>query len=189
MEAQAEGTDGIEGQQPQGGSFEAILEHKSGHFHLPLNILRPSSDQRDIQLKKERLKDQLNNPDEVECTKLALLNLLSMFQYALRQTDEARNTIHDILHTDPHNLNALQNLAHINRELGLESKAQTLEADIARLRGNKDVTSEPDVHVKARVARSMAEQAFALTYDCFSKYEDDEDLKNKLKPCWRGKAQ
>ncbi|KAI8506279.1 hypothetical protein Bbelb_157060 [Branchiostoma belcheri] len=64
MEAQAEGTGGIEGQQPQGGSFEAILEHKPGHFHLPLNILRPSSDQRDIQLKKERLKDQLNNPDE-----------------------------------------------------------------------------------------------------------------------------
>ncbi|KAI8519753.1 hypothetical protein Bbelb_030100 [Branchiostoma belcheri] len=172
MQVQDETTSAVQRQQPQDNSCEAILEHKSGLFHLPLTILRPSSDQRDIQLKKERLKDQLNNPGEAKCTKLALLNLLSVFEYALQQTDEAKKSIQDILETDPQNLNALQNLAHINRELGMEGKAKTLEANIARLHGNENTTAEPGV--KARVARSMAEQAFALTYDYFEKDENDE---------------
>eukprot|EP00058_Branchiostoma_floridae_P002867 XP_002588355.1 hypothetical protein BRAFLDRAFT_81494 [Branchiostoma floridae] len=76
----------------EGDTNKPILEHKPGHFHLPLTILRPSSDKRDIQLKKERLSDQLKNPDEVEFTKFALLNFISAFEYALQHTEEARET-------------------------------------------------------------------------------------------------
>ncbi|XP_066286107.1 tetratricopeptide repeat protein 22-like [Branchiostoma lanceolatum] len=172
-QAQAETTAGTEGQQSQCNSNEAILEHKPGHFHLPLAVLRPSSDQRDIQLKKDRLSDQFNNPDEVECTKLGLLNFISVFEYTLQHTDEARKTAQHVLEKDPYNLNALNNLAHINRTSGMESEAKRLEAKITTLQGKEGVsTCEPIA--KALVARSMAEQAFALTYDVFDKDEDDE---------------
>ncbi|CAH1268405.1 TTC22 [Branchiostoma lanceolatum] len=172
-QVQAGTTASTEGQQSQGNSYEYILEHKPGHFHLPLTILRPSSDQRDIQLKKYRLSDQFNNPDEVECTKLALLNFISIFEYALQHVDQARETAKHVLEKDPSNLNALNNLAHINRMSGMESEAKRLEAKITTLQDTEGVsTCEPIA--KALVARSMAEQAFALTYDVFDKDEDDE---------------
>ncbi|XP_078601101.1 tetratricopeptide repeat protein 22-like [Branchiostoma floridae x Branchiostoma japonicum] len=153
----------------EGDTNKPILEHKPGHFHLPLTILRPSWDKRDIQLKKERLSDQLKNPDEVEFTKFALLNFISVFEYALQRTEEARETAKQVLEKDPNNLNALANLAYINRESGLESQAIPLETTYNNVlkQDNRDITM-------ACVARSMAEQAFALTYDCFDKDEDDE---------------
>ncbi|XP_051997071.1 tetratricopeptide repeat protein 22-like [Xyrauchen texanus] len=162
--------------------IESLIEGMSyipGHFHLELHLNgEPNGPaalwHRDTQLKSESLRAEL----EAETGRLqyAVRNMLGFLAFHLDELETAEEVFNSICQEDPENLNAWANLGYVHERLGHEQEEGECMERVATLMGPE--MGENQTETRLRVARCLAEQAYAHPYDV--ELERDKDLRETL---------
>ncbi|XP_026120600.1 tetratricopeptide repeat protein 22 [Carassius auratus] len=162
--------------------IESLIEGMAyipGHFHLELNLNgEPNGPvtlrHRDTQLKRESLRAEL----EAETGRLqyAVRNMLGLLAFHVDELETAEEAFHSICQEDPENLNAWANLGYVYERLGREQEEGECVERVAALMGPEMGENQTDCRL--RVARCLAEQAYAHPHDV--ELERDEDLRERL---------
>ncbi|XP_051987143.1 tetratricopeptide repeat protein 22 [Xyrauchen texanus] len=162
--------------------IESLIEGMAyipGHFHLELHLNgEPNGPaalrQRDTELKSESLRAEL----EAETGQLqyAVRNMLGLLAFHMDELETAEEVFNGICQEDPENLNAWANLGYVYERLGRELKEGECMERVAALMGPE--MGESQTETRLRVARCLAEQAYAHPHDV--ELERDEDLRETL---------
>ncbi|KAI2663580.1 Tetratricopeptide repeat protein 22 [Labeo rohita] len=162
--------------------IESLIEGMAyipGHFHLELNLNGEPNGlvtlrHRDTQLKRESLRAEL----EAETGRLqyAVRNMLGLLAFHVDELETAEEAFHSICQEDPENLNAWANLGYVYERLGRELEEGECVEHVAALMGTEMGENQTDCRL--RVARCLAEQAYAHPHDV--ELERDEDLRERL---------
>uniref|UniRef100_A0A673JGD9 Tetratricopeptide repeat domain 22 n=1 Tax=Sinocyclocheilus rhinocerous TaxID=307959 RepID=A0A673JGD9_9TELE len=162
--------------------IESLIEGMAyipGHFHVELNLNGEpngpvSLRHRDTQLKRESLRAEL----EAETGRLqyAVRNMMGLLAFHVDEMETAEEAFHSICQEDPENLNAWANLGYVYERLGRELDEGECVERVAALMGPEMGENQTDCRL--RVARCLAEQAYAHPHDV--ELERDEDLRERL---------
>ncbi|KAI7807293.1 tetratricopeptide repeat protein 22 [Triplophysa rosa] len=150
-----------------------------GHFHLELHLNGDPSGpallrQRDTQLKSESLRAEL----EAETGRLqyAVRNMLGLLAFHMDELEVAEEAFRTICQEDPENLNAWANMGYVYERMGRELEEGECMERVAALMGPEMGENQADCRL--RVARCLAEQAYAHPHDV--ELERDEDSRERL---------
>lgn len=162
--------------------IESLIEGMAyipGHFHLELHLNgEPNGPallrQRDTQLKSESLRAEL----EAKTGRLqyAVRNMLGLLAFHMDELEVAEEAFRTICQEDPENLNAWANLGYVYERMERELEEGECVERVAALMGPEMGESQADCRL--RVARCLAEQAYAHPHDV--ELERDEDLRERL---------